>query len=59
MAQSVKPPTLDFGSGHDLAVHEFEAHIRLDAESTEPAWDSLSPLSALPLPLSKINKHEK
>ena len=24
MAQSVKPPTLDFGSGHDLMVHEME-----------------------------------
>ena len=26
-AQSVKPPTLDFGSGHDLVVHEIEAHV--------------------------------
>ena len=24
MAQSVKHPTLDFGSGHDLRVREFE-----------------------------------
>ena len=27
MAQSVKP--MDFGSGHDLAVHKLETHIRL------------------------------
>ena len=53
MAQSVKQLTLDFGSGHDLMVgefqpHEFKPRIRL---CTEPAWDSLSllPLS-LPLP---------
>ena len=25
MAQWVKQPTLDLGSGHDLMVHEFEA----------------------------------
>ena len=42
-AQSVECPTLDFGSGHDLIVPEFEAHIRLRADSAEPAWDSLSP----------------
>ena len=27
MAQSVKRPTLDFGSGHDLTVCEFEPRI--------------------------------
>ena len=44
MAQSVKPPTLDFGSGHDLMVRE------MSAISTEPALDLLSPsLSAIPL----------
>ena len=32
----------DFGSGHDLAVPEFEPHIRLSFVSTEPAWDPLS-----------------
>ena len=26
MAQSIKHPTLDFGSGHDLTVHEFKPH---------------------------------
>ena len=46
MAQSVKCLILDFGSGHDLTVHEFEPRIRLCADSAEPAWDSLSlPLS--------------
>ena len=29
MAQSVKRPTLGFGSGHDLAVHGFEPHMDL------------------------------
>ena len=32
MAQSVKGLTLDFGSGHDLTVGEFEPHIGLHAE---------------------------
>ena len=50
VAQPVKHPTLGFGSGHDLTVHEFEPHTGLCAESTEPAWDSLSPSpSASPL----------
>ena len=54
VAQSVKRPTLDFGSGHDLAVHEFEP---LRTVSAEPAWDSLS---SLRLSLSlKINKLKK
>ena len=58
VAQSVKCLTLGFGSGHDLAVHEFKSHIGLCADSVEPSWDSLSLfLSALPcllsLPLSK------
>ena len=65
MAQLVKRPTLDFSSGDDLRVCEFEPHVELQADSTEPAWDSLSPLS-LPQPrvhacthsvsLLKINK---
>ena len=29
VAQSVKPPPLDFSSGHDLTVREFESHIGL------------------------------
>ena len=44
VAQSVKCPTLDFSSGHDLPVHEIEPCVRLCADSAEPAWDSL-PLS--------------
>ena len=40
--QSVKRLTLGFGSGHDLAVREFELCVRVRAESVEPAWDSLS-----------------
>ena len=53
VAQSVKRLTLDFQSGHDLGVCEFEPHIGLHADSAEPAWDSLSlPLSLSPF-LSK------
>ena len=58
MAQSVKHPTLDLGSGHDLTVPEFEPCIGPLADSVEPAWDSLS--LHLPLlmfsPSLKINK---
>ena len=43
MAHSVKHLTLDFGSGRDLMVCEFEPRVRLCADSAEPAWDSLSP----------------
>ena len=47
MAQSVKYPTLDLGSGHDLMVHEIEPRVGL---CTDSAWDSLSPsLSGTPL----------
>ena len=52
MAQSVKCPTLDFGSGHDLTVHEFEPYSRLCIDSVEPAWDSLSSSLSLSLSLS-------
>ena len=57
MAQSIKRLTLDLGSGHDLTVREFQARIRLHADSTEPAWDSLcfSAPPLLSLSLSKIN----
>ena len=41
-AQSVKCPTLDYSSGHDLMVGSCVA-------SAEPAWDSLS----LSLPQNK------
>ena len=42
-AQLVKHLTLDFGSGHDLTVCEFEPRIGLPAVSTEPNFDPLSP----------------
>ena len=51
-AQSVKRPALDFGSGHGLTVGEFEPHIWLCPDSTEPAWDALSLSFPLSLPLS-------
>ena len=40
--------TLDFSSGHDLMICEFEPCIRLCTDNVEPAWDSLS--LSLPLP---------
>ena len=50
MAQSGERLTLDFGSGHDLTVCEFQPQVGLRADSMEPAWDPLSPsLSAPPL----------
>ena len=42
-AQSVKCPTLDLCSGHELAVHAFGSCIKLSAFSAEPALDPLSP----------------
>ena len=49
MAQSIKPPTLDFSLGHALTVLEFEPCVRLYADIVESAPDSLSPsLSAPP-----------
>ena len=59
MAQAVECLTLDLGSGHDLALHEFKHHVRLCADRVEPAWDSVSPSLPLPCPHSrslKINK---
>ena len=44
-------PTLDFGSGDDLTVFEFESRIGLHAASAEPAWDSLSFSRSLSLSL--------
>ena len=37
MVQSVKLPTLDFGSGHDLMAHECEPCTGLCAVTVEPA----------------------
>ena len=47
--QWVKRPTLVFGSGRDLAVRAFEPRIGLCADSSESAWDHLSPLAVPPL----------
>ena len=55
VAQSVKCPTLDFGSGHDLMVDGIEPRIGLSADSVEPAWDSLSPSLSAPLPLMHVH----
>ena len=60
VTQSVKCLILGFGSGHDLMVHGFKPCVGLCTDSSEPAWDSLSPPHALSLSLSlslKINKH--
>ena len=48
VAQLVKRPTLDFGSGYNLTVCELEPRIGLCADSTEPAWNSLSPSFSAP-----------
>ena len=48
MAQLIKCPTLDLSSGHDLMVCEIEPHLRLCADSVEPAWDFLSPSPPTP-----------
>ena len=48
MAQSIKHPTLSFGSGHDLMVYEIEPCISLHADSREPAWDAFSLLLGSP-----------
>ena len=52
VAQLVKRPTLDFGSGQDLTVPEIEPCVGLCADSVEPAWDSFSPSLSPPLPHS-------
>ena len=44
VTQLVKHLTLDFSSGHDLTVGEFEPCIWLCAGGAQPAW-ILSPLS--------------
>ena len=50
VAQWVEHLTLDFGSGHNLIVHEFKPGIGLCTDSVEPAWNSLSLPLSLPLP---------
>ena len=48
MAQSVKHLTLDFGSGHELMVCEFEPCVVFCTDSMELAWKSLSPFLSAP-----------
>ena len=47
VAQSVKRPTLDFGSDHDLMVCGFGLHIGLSSGSAESARGFLSLLLSL------------
>ena len=49
VAQSVKHPTLDLGSGHDVVVCGIEPHVGPCTDSVGPAWDPLS----LPSPTHK------
>ena len=59
MAQLVKRLTLDFGSGHDLTIHELEPVIGLCAGRVEPAWDFLSlSLSAPPLLMLSLSQNK-
>ena len=58
VAQLVKCPTLDFGSGHDLRVMEL-SHELGSALSMESAWDSLSPFTPLPTSLPPLTHSKK
>ena len=51
VAQLVKSPAVDFGSGHDLLVCKLDPCVRLCTltDSAEPAWDFSPSLSAPPL----------
>ena len=49
VAQSVKWPTLDFGSGNESHSCETEPQVG-SVLDVVPAWDSLSPSLSLPLP---------
>ena len=51
MAQLVKSPTLDFGSGHDLMVHGFEPCVGLSAVTVDPGSDPFSIFRSAPHPL--------
>ena len=54
MAQSVRRPAHDFGSGHDLTVRGFKPTSG-STLSEEPAWDSVSP-SLLARPLLVLSR---
>ena len=57
VAQLVERLAHGFSSGHDLMVCGIEARVWLYADSVEPAWDSLSPLS-LYLPQQSLSQHK-
>ena len=60
MAQSVKHVNLDFRSGHNLMVHEFEPCIRLCTDDADLAQNSLSLCpSPLMLTLKLFKKNVK
>ena len=64
MVQSVKRPTLDFGSGHDLTVCGIEPHTGLHADSARSLLLILSLRLSMPLPclgllFLKVNKLKK
>ena len=46
MAQLLKCSGHDFDSGHDMKVCGIKPTVGLCSDSTEPAWDCLSPVSA-------------
>ena len=55
MAQLVKRPTLDIGSGHHLTVREIEPRVGL----ANRAWDFLSHSLSLFLPLPSLHSLSK
>ena len=58
LARSVKHPTLDFGSGHDLTVCRIEPHVRLHTDSACLAFSLSLPTHTCCLSKS-INKLKK
>ena len=61
VAQLVKGPNLDFGSGHDLTISGTEPNIGLYTDSMKPVWNwvSLPHSPSLPLFPSVSNKLKK
>lgn len=51
--------TSDFGSGHDLRVHEFGPCIRLSTVNIEPASDLLSPSLSAPSSTTFLSLSQK
>ena len=51
MTQSNKHPTVGFRSGHDLAVREFDSHVKLCADSSDLEFASNSVFPSQPFPL--------